>query len=593
MTKTTTTAPNTGGGMWLFEDTTSGSVFTPERLSDEHKLIDQTADEFVRNEILPSHGQLETKDWKLARVLVNRAGELGLLGTDVPEQYGGVGLDKASTVLVGSRFGQSGSFGSTFGAHTGLAILPLHCFGSDTQKDKYLGRLVSGEWIGAYCLSESSSGSDALGAKTRATREPDGSFVLTGEKMWITNGGFADLYIVFSQVDGEQFTAFLVERNSPGLTIGREEHKMGLHGSSTTPIILQDVRVPSDNVLHHISKGHKVAFNTLNYGRFKLAVAASGNATAAIGEATKYAAERQQFGQPIATFGAIKHKLGEMTVRAYVVESMIYRTTGLLDASLKGNEIADAGPLRNILEELSIECSILKVAGSEMLHYVLDENVQIHGGNGFVKDYPAERQYRDSRVNRIFEGTNEINRLLIATTLVRRALKGTLPLISAAKRLEDEVTDPPTLVEASEVPLAEQRSTVLAFKKTSILVLGLSMMHYGDKLGEQQELLSCVADILIDTFGAESAVLRADQAAIDAPQNQLLQIDATCVFVNDAAGRIEANARTALASMSDGDSLRLQLAALRRLLRFSPINTVEKRRRLAETTVERGGYIFR
>ncbi|MEE2791731.1 MAG: acyl-CoA dehydrogenase family protein, partial [Acidobacteriota bacterium] len=423
--------------------------------------------------------------------------------------------------------------------------------------------------------------------------QTDGSFVLTGEKMWITNGGFADLYVVFAKVDGEQFTAFLVERDSPGVTTGKEEHKMGLHGSSTTPVILQDVLVPSANVLGDIAKGHKVAFNTLNYGRFKLAVAAAGSAAVAIGEAARYATERQQFGRPIASFGAIKHKLGEMTVRAYAVESMIYRITGLLDVTLAGHDPADAGPLRAILENLAVECSILKVAGSEMLHYVLDENVQIHGGNGFVRDYPAERHYRDSRVNRIFEGTNEINRLLIPGTLIRRALNGSLPLIVAAKNLQDEIMNPPALAKPSDLPLTEQLRTVSALKKAGVFVLGLAMQRYSEKLGDQQELLSCVADILIDTFGAESAVLRAGQAAADAPHSESLQTDAACVYVNDAAGRVETTARTALASMADGDTLQLQLAGLRRLLKFTPVDTVSMRRRLADAAVDRRGYIFR
>ena len=592
LTTTATTGTAVAGGIWLLETTPPGSVFTPERLTDEHRLIDQTADEFVRNEIVPNHDQLETKDWDLARRLLSRAGELGLLGTDVPEAHGGVALDKASTVVVGSRMGQSGSFGSTFGAHTGLAILPLHCFGTDSQKEHYLSKLVGGEWVGAYCLSESGSGSDALGAKARATRQDDGSFVLTGEKMWITNGGFADLYVVFAKVDGEQFTAFLVERSYPGVDTGKEEHKMGLHGSSTTPVILQDVRVPAENVLGDIGKGHKVAFNTLNYGRFKLAVAASGGAAIAIGEAARYAAQRQQFGRPIASFGAIKHKLGEMVVRAYVIESMIYRTTGLLDTALADHDPADAGPLRDTLEELAVECSILKVAGSEMLHYVLDENVQIHGGNGYVKDYPAERHYRDSRVNRIFEGTNEINRLLIPGTLIRRAVKGGLPLSAAAKQLQDEIMSPPALTQPSDAPLAEQLKTVAAFKKTAVMVLGLAIQRYGDKLTHEQEVLSCTADMLIDTFGAESAVLRALQAATDGPSNAELQTDAACVYVNDATGRIEAAARTALAAMAAGDTLRTQLAALRRLLKVTPVNTVLMRRRLAEAVVDRAGYML-
>ena len=591
---TTTTAATTSitGGLWILEDTVPGSIFTPERLTDEHRLIDQTADEFVSNEITPNHDQLETKDWKLARQLVTRAGELGLLGIDVPEAYGGLDLDKASTVVVGARIGQSGSFGSTFGAHTGLAILPLVCFGTEAQKQAYLGKLVSGEWVGAYCLSESGSGSDALGAKARATRQDDGSYLLNGEKMWITNGGFADLFVVFAKVDGEAFTAFLVERTSPGLSIGKEEHKMGQHGSSTTPVILQDVRVAADAVLGEVGKGHKVAFNTLNYGRFKLGVMVCGGATHAIGEAARYASARVQFGRPIADFGAIKHKLGEMTVRTYAVESMIYRITGLIDTTLANHETGTPDLLLETLEELAVECAILKVAGSEMLQYVLDENIQIHGGNGFVKDYPAERQYRDSRVNRIFEGTNEINRLLAPGTLIRRALKGKLPLIAATKQLQNDLLNPPALSPSSDAPLAAQEHAVIGFKKICVMVLGLAMQRFGEKLTEEQEVLSYAADILIDTFAAESAVLRALQAATDAPRTAALQIDAAGVYVNDAAHRIDTAARTALAAMAEGDTLRTQLAALRRFTKVTPVNTVEMRRRLADTAVERAGYIF-
>jgi alkylation response protein AidB-like acyl-CoA dehydrogenase len=592
MTTTAPTSTSITGGIWLLEETTPGSMFSPERLSDEHRLMDQTAEEFVAKEVMPNHDQLETKDWDLARRLVARSGELGLMGTDAPEAYGGVELDKAASVVVGFRLGQSGSFGSTFGAQTGLAIMPLQCFGTVTQKEKYLGKLVSGEWVGAYCLSEAGSGSDALGAKTRATRQDDGSFVLNGEKMWITNGGFADLYVVFAKVDGEQFTAFLVERGYPGVSTGKEEHKMGLHGSSTTPVILQDVRVPAENVLGDVGRGHKVAFNTLNYGRFKLAVAASGGAATAIGEAARYAAERHQFGRPIASFGAIKHKLGEMAVRAYAVESMIYRTTGLFDAATADHDPADAGPLRDIMEELAVECAILKVAGSEMIQYVLDENVQIHGGNGFVKDYPAERHYRDARVNRIFEGTNEINRLLIPGTLIKRALKGGLPLIAAAKQLQDEIMSPPALTAPSEAPLAEQLRAVAAFKKTALLVLGLAMQRYGEKLSEEQEVLSWAADILIDIFAAESAVVRAAQAATEAPTTAGLQTDAASVYVSDAASRVESATRSALAAMAEGDTLRMHLAALRRLLKVTPVNTVVMRRRLADAVLDRAGYML-
>jgi len=435
------------GGAWLIEETPESPVFTPEQFSEEQRLIGQTADEFMTNEVLPALERLEQKDWSLARDLVRRAGELGLLGTDVAESFGGVGLDKVSSVIVGEAAGRSASFATTFGAQTGLAITPLLCFGTDAQKQKYLGRLVSGEIVGAYALSESGSGSDALGAKARATRQADGSFTISGEKMWITNGGFADLFIVFAKVVNEgdgAFTAFLVERGFPGVANGKEEHKMGLHGSSTTPLILQEARVPAENVLGEIGKGHKVAFNVLNYGRFKLAAMCSGGARAIVGHAASYAAQRKQFGQPIGSFGAIKHKLAEIAIREFAVETMLYRTAALIDQAIAAHDDgADGGnAVLSALEEFAIEASILKVAGSEMIDFAVDENVQIHGGNGFVRDYPAERMYRDARVNRIFEGTNEINRLLIPGMLIRRALKGGLPLIPAAKKLQDEILSP-------------------------------------------------------------------------------------------------------------------------------------------------------
>ena len=595
MTTATTTSAHKGGA-WLLSETAPGSTVTPERLTEEHRLIDQTTSEFVANEVMPSHDQLEQKDWDLARRLLRRCGELGFLGTDVPEVYGGVELDKTASIVVAGRIGQSGSFGSVFGSHTGLAIMPIRCFGTKAQKEKYLPGLVSGETVGAYCLSESGSGSDALAAKTRADRQPDGSFVLNGEKMWITNGGFADLFIVFAKVDGEQFTAFIVERKFPGVSSGKEEHKMGLHGTSTTPVIFHDTKVPADNLLGEIGRGHKVAFNILNYGRFKLGAMLSGGSLGAIGEATRYASQRKQFGQAIATFGAIQHKLGEMTVRAYAVESMVYRLAGLLDAMLEEHDPDDADDDTAVLaalEEFAVESSIVKVAGSEMLDYVLDENVQIHGGNGFVQDYPAERHYRDSRVNRIFEGTSEINRLLIPGMLIRRALKGNFALIPAAKKLLDEVMGPPGVAETADGLLEDQRRAVGAFKKVGLMVIGSAMQHYGEKLTHQQEVLSFAADILIDTFASESAVLRALQASSEGLPTAELQADATRVAIDGAAGRIEIAARQALAAMAEGDTLRTELAALRRLLKVTPINAVALRRRLAEEMVTRGGYLFR
>jgi len=586
------------GGAWLLEPSDPDVVLTPEKLTDEQRMIGQTAEEFVVKEVLPQLDRLEQKDWALARKLVERCGELGLLGVDVAEAYGGVQLDKVTSILVSERLARSASFGATFGAQANLTILPLVLFGTEAQKQKYLPKLLNGELVGAYALSESGSGSDALGAKARAKRQPDGSFVLNGEKMWITNGGFADLFIVFAKVvdeAGEHFTAFIVERAFPGVSNGKEEHKLGLHGSSTTPLILQDVRVPAENLLGEIGKGHKVAFNVLNFGRFKLGGMCSGGAYVAIGEAAKYAAERKQFGQPIASFGAIKHKLGQMTAWAYAVESMMYRTAGYIDARIEStpHEPTDGSAALGALEEYAVEASIAKVAGSEMVDYVLDENVQIHGGNGFVADYPAERHYRDARVNRIFEGTNEINRLLIPGMLAKRAAKNELPLIAAARKLQDELLSMPAGAGAvDDGPLAEERAAVDAFKKVALMALGLAMQTYRDKLGDQQEVLTFVADILIDTYAADSAVLRAQAAGRSRSPRAPLHADAARVFVNDAAMRIDASARQALAAMTDGDTLRTMLAALRRVLKVTPVNSVAMRRRLADATVENRGYIF-
>jgi len=591
---TTTDTTILRGGEFLLQPAEPDAVFTPEKLTEEHRLIGRTAQEFVENEVLPKLDALEQKDWNLARELVKKGAELGLLGVDVPEAYGGLGLDKVTSLVVSERLARSASFGATFGAHGNLTIVPLMLFGTDAQKQRYLPRLLSGEIIGAYGLSESGSGSDALGARTKATRQADGSFLLNGEKMWITNGGFADLFVVFAKVDGDQFTAFLVERGW-GVKSGKEEHKMGLHGSSTTPLIFQDVRVPAENVLGEVGKGHKVAFNVLNFARFKLGAMCGGGAASAIAESAKYAATRRQFGQPIATFGAIKHKIGEMVVRTYAIESLLYRTAGLVDARIAAtpHDPSDGSAALAAFEEYAVESSIAKVAGSEALDFVLDENIQIHGGNGFVRDYPAERHYRDARVNRIFEGTNEINRLLIPGMLIRRAVKGELPLIPAAKALQDELLGPPSLASTTdEGALADERRAVEAFKKTALMVFGLAMQTYGPKLTDEQEVLMHLADITIDVYSAESAVLRALAAAQGKDRRAALHADAARVFVSDAALRIDASARQALAAIAEGDMLRTALAALRRVLKVTPINTVAARRRLADETVARGAYPF-
>jgi alkylation response protein AidB-like acyl-CoA dehydrogenase len=545
------------GAHWLFETTPRESVFTPDQLSDEHRLIRQTADEFVANEVAPHLDRLEAKDWPFVRGVVRKCAELGLIGTDVPEEYGGLALDKVSSLIVSESVGQLASWAVTFGGQTGLSITPLLCFGTPEQKQKYLPRLVSGELIGAYALSETGSGSDALGARCRAARQPDGSFLLSGEKMWITNGGFADFFTVFAKIDGEAFTAFLVERAFPGVSTGKEEHKMGLHGSSTVPLILQDVRIPPENVLGEPGKGHKVAFNVLNYGRFKLGAMCSGGAKFVIAEAAKYASERRQFGKTLGEFGAIRFKLAEMTVREYAVESMLYRIAGLIDASIAATSGTPAEAMLAALEELAPEASITKVAGSEMFDYVVDENVQIHGGNGFVRDYAAERHYRDARVNRIFEGTNEINRMLIPAMIARRG----------------------------RVKTAEPDGTALgAMRAASTMVLATAVQTYGQKLADQQEVLMFAADAITDTFACDSALLRAE-ASGDA-----LHSAAAAIYVNDAIARVEIAARNALATMGDGGTAALR--RLREMMDIPPVNTVPLRHQIADAVLARRKYPF-
>jgi alkylation response protein AidB-like acyl-CoA dehydrogenase len=582
------------GGAWLLETAAVADVFTPERMTEEHRLIASTAARFAEDEVLPALERLEAKDWDAARALVKRCGELGLLGVNVPEAYGGVDLDEVSSLVVSQYLARSASFGATYGAQANLTILPILLFGTADQKQRYLPRLATGEIVGAYALSEAGSGSDALGARARATRRDGDTFVLTGEKMWITNGGFADVIIVFAKVDGEQFTSFIVERAFGGLSSGKEEHKMGLHGSSTTSLLLQDVPVPASNLLGEIGKGHKVAFNVLNFGRFKLGAMCVGGCRLAIAESARYAASRKQFGRAIGSFGAIRHKIGEMTARTFALEALMYRVAGLIDTTVAAADGDKSQALLHALEELAVEASIAKVFGSEALDAVLDENVQIHGGNGYVRDYPAERHYRDARVNRIFEGTNEINRLLIPGMLIKRALKGDLPVTAAARALREEIISPSPLgLDATDdTPLAAESRALDAFRKATLLVAGTAIERYGAGLQEEQEVLLWLGDLLIETFAADCAVLRARSAVAAGHPTASLQADAARVFVATASLRVETIARETLAAMSEGDVLRTELAALRRLLKVPPVNTVSLRRRLADETVAKGTYLF-
>jgi butyryl-CoA dehydrogenase len=586
---------NVAGGSFLIEERTPDEVFTPEDFSEQHLLIAQTAEEFANKEIVPNIEKLELKDFALLRELVRKAGELGLSGADVPEQYGGMELDKVTSALIADRLAKYGGFSATWGAHTCIGTLPIIYFGTEEQKKKYLPGLASGETVGAYALSESSSGSDALHCRARAQLSPDGKhYVLNGEKMWITNAGFADLFIVFAKVDGEKFTAFIVERKFPGFSVGAEEHKMGIRGSSTCPLILNDCRVPLDNVLGEIGKGHTIAFNVLNVGRFKLGAGSVGAARNCIESAIAYAKQRKAFGKVIADFGLVREKLANMAVGIFVGEAMAYRTVGQMDAALArlGDTHADMAQVRKVIDEYAVECSILKVWGSEFLDYVVDEMVQIYGGFGFVQEYPAERAYRDSRVNRIFEGTNEVNRLVITGFLLKRAMSGHLPLMPAIKKLMDEVLSG-MRPEDAEGPLAEERRLVATAKKIELFVAGIATQKYMQALQNEQEILGAIANMTIETYAMESAVLRAwKMVTRNGDASAALASAMTRVYLMSAMERIESAAKIVLAAASEGDLLRTHMAILRRLCKYEPLNSIALRQMLAHRVIEAGKYVL-
>jgi alkylation response protein AidB-like acyl-CoA dehydrogenase len=555
-------------------------------------MIAQTAREFTEKEVMAYDEQIEKKDFALTRELLKKAGELGLLSIDIPEAYGGAGLDLLSSLVASENMSGQASFSGSLGAHTTIGTLPIVYFGNEEQKKKYLPRLATGELVGAYALTESGSGSDALGAKTKAVLSEDGKYyLLTGQKMWITNAGFADLFIVFAKVDGEHFTAFIVERDFPGVSIAPEEHKMGLNGSSTAAVNLEEARVPVENVLGEIGKGHKIAFNILNIGRLKLGVSAITGSKRLTSIAVDYAKQRHQFGVPIASFGLIKHKLAEMAILSYVAECMMYRTVGMIEVKLGTVDREVPEQMLKAIEGYAVECSIMKVVGSETLDYCADEAVQVFGGNGYSKDYPVERAYRDSRISRIYEGTNEINRLIMSGQLLRRAAKGELGLFSAAKKLQEEIMQPSMGEEPEEGVFSQERAILANAKKVAIAVLGSAALKYRDKVQEQQEVLAAASDIIMDIYGMESAILRTEKLISARGEASCSnQIGATRVFVNEAIQRIERQAKVALAAMSEGDELRVMLATLRRLLKFTPADVVSARRRIADSLVEAGRY---
>lgn len=583
------------GGGFLLQETAPANVYSPEDFSDEQKLIAQTTDEFVEKEIIPNFDRIETKDYEIQRELIKKGADLGLINAAIPEAYGGLDLDHVSQMLIYEHMTGSASFSTGFGGTAGIGLLPILLFGTHEQKQKYLPKIGSGEWVGAYALSESSSGSDALGAKSTARLSEDGQhWILNGEKMWITNGGFADVITIFAKVDGEHFTGFIVEKNDPGVSHGNEEHKLGQRGSSTTPIIMQDAKIPKDRLLGEIGKGHLIAFNVLNHGRINLGAGGVGGSKRVIGQSAKYAAERRQFGRAIASFGAIQYKIAEMAARTYACDSAVYRTAGMIEAREATIDRTNPVELMKAIEEYAIECAITKVAGSELLFYCADENVQIHGGNGFTEDYPAEGVYRDCRVNRIFEGTNEINRLLIPGQLIKRAMKGGLPLFQAAMKLQEELLAGPSFdSDEDESPLANEIKLAANAKKVAIALLGSAAQKFQAALAEQQMILSWTADVIIDAFQIDSAVGRtAKLVAQDGAEKHAAAIDATKLYTHDAVNRIEVAAKNALAAIAEGDELRVMLTALRRLTKQEPLNTAAIRERLAKKVVEAGGYIF-
>jgi alkylation response protein AidB-like acyl-CoA dehydrogenase len=583
------------GGSFLIEDRTADEIFTPEDFNEEHRMIAETTRQFVDAEVVPRIDELEDKDWKLARELVKQAADLGLIGAGIPEEYGGLGLDQTSGALIGENIGRSASFATTLGAESGIGLLPIIYFGTDAAKQKYLPKIASGELITAYALTEAGSGSDAMNAKATAKLSDDGKeYILNGEKMFITNGGFADIFIVFAKVDGDKFSAFIVERQE-GCKHGAEEHKMGIRGSSTTPLVLADARTPVENVLGEIGKGHKIAFNILNIGRFKLGAMCAGGMKVMNTESVRYANERHQFGKPISSFGAIKSKLGEMAIRTWVGESMIYRTLGMIEAGIASiGDSKDADAKLRAIEEYAAECSIIKVALSEYCDFCADEMVQIFGGYGYSADYPAERAYRDSRINRIFEGTNEINRMLVPGRLMKAALSGRLALLPAAQALMDEILSPSMAsFDLDDGLLAAEQKLAKNAKKVALMTLGTAAQKYMMGLSDQQEILMGVADIIIDTYAMESAILRTlKMAASQGEKAAALYTDMTRTFCNDAVERIEAHAKNTLAAMAEGDELRTLLAALRRFTKMTPMNTVAARQRIANAMIEANRYVY-
>jgi len=587
------------GGEFLIRESGPENTFIPEELNEEQLMIRQMAEDFLKNEIAPNRPRIEKQEPGLSVALLEKAGELGLLGAHMPAQYGGTELDTNTNTVIADMLGPCGSFSTSIAAHTGIGMLPILYFGTEEQKTKYLPQLISGAMKAAYCLTEPGSGSDALNAKTRADLSADGThYVINGQKMWITNAGFADLFIVFAKIGGEKFTGFIVERNSPGLTLGAEEDKMGIKGSSTRQVFFENVKVPAENVLGEIGKGHLIAFNALNIGRFKLGVMCVGGSKRVIDMATQYANERHQFGQPIGNFGAIQFKLAEMAIRTFAGESAMYRISEQMqDRKTAGSEEGKSFGQATLeaAEEYAIECSILKVYGSETTDFCVDENVQIHGGIGFSEEYPAARAYRDSRINRIYEGTNEINRMLMVDQLFKRALKGQLDIAGPAWAVQKELASVPSF-EKPEGEYAEEHRAIADFRKIILMTAGAAAKMQMDgklNLKEEQEILMNCADMMIDLFLAESLLLRVQKLnGREKEQPQEIYDAMLQVYFHDATARIGKNATDALASFADGDLLKTFLMGLKRFTKYPPVNVKEKRRLIAGAVLKANGWCF-
>lgn len=583
------------GGSFLIDETNYEHIFTPEDFSDEHQMIGKTTEDYILQDVVPHIDQIENHEFEHSVRLLKKAGELGLLGADVPEEFGGLGLDKISSAIITEKFARAGSFSLSYGAHVGIGSLPIVLFGNQAQKEKYLPGLASGETIAAYALTEPGSGSDALGAKTTAVLNEAGThYVLNGEKQWITNSAFADVFVVYAKIDGEHFSAFIVEKDFPGVKTGPEEKKMGIKGSSTRTLILEDAEVPKENLLGEAGRGHVIAFNILNIGRYKLAVGTIGASKRVIQLSAEYANQRKQFKTPISQFSLIGEKAANMSAKLYAMESAVYRTVGLFEQRmglLSDEEQKDGKQIAQSIAEYAIECSLCKVLGSETLDYIVDEGVQIHGGYGFMQEYEVERAYRDSRINRIFEGTNEINRLLVPGTFLKKAMKGELPLLQKAQTLQEELMMMMP-EEPGDQPLDQEKYLLAHAKKIALMVSGMAAMKYGKALDKEQEILVNIADIVNELFAAESAVLRTEKAiAASGAEKNVQKLAYTQIFTQEAFLKIEAHAKESLIAMEEGDSLRMSLSALRKLTRFTPMNVIAKKREVAKRIFEAEKYI--